>query len=166
MDYKELAPIIEKVFKEGLGQTKNPRFGNSVNATMSLSNSIKVSTISNGLEAQFNEYGYYINDGTRGTKKRKKQGKRGKGPFKPQQGTMIFNIMQWMKARGLGNDLGRGFAIRESILKNGIKANDWIGNTINLMFDEDGEVVQYLLQLGTEEIEEEITNIIEAIEGI
>ena len=162
MDTKELAPIIQRAFQKGLDNTKT-RFG-SVNATGSLRKSIKAAPVSDGIEVSMNEYGLFINEGTR----RSKYAGSVKGGG--QNSPMIQSLLAWIDAKNIrprfGTKLGLAFAIRSSIWNNGIRPNHWLDNVLDEMLAENGELYKYLQETTVEEIEEEIIRIFESIEGI
>lgn len=164
MDLNELAPIIQKTFQSGLDKSKS-RFGSPVNATRSLRNSIKASSVQSGIEVSMNEYGLFINEGTRRSKYAGKVQKGRGGDSK-----MITSLLAWIDAKKIkprfGTKLGLAFALRNSIWNKGITPNHWLDNVLDEMLDENGPVFKYLLQLGEEEIEDKIIEIFENLEGI
>jgi len=165
MDNKELAPIIQKAFQKGLDNTKT-RFG-SVNATRSLRNSIKAAPITDGIEVSMNNYGLFINEGTRRSKYAGSVRREGG------ESEMITSLVTWIKAKGIrprfggkNPELSLAFAIRNKIWENGIRPNHWIDNVLDEMLNENGELYKYLQEKTAEEIEERIIEIFESIEGI
>ena len=163
MDYKELTPLVVKAFQQGLDKSKS-KFGKPVNTTFKLRNSIKGTPISDGLIISFNEYGKFINEGTRRSKYAGET-KGGGG-----RSEMIESLLVWIDKKGIrprfGTKLGLALAIRNSIWNNGITANHWLDNVVDTMLDENGEIYKYLESMAVEDIEEQIVGIIESIEGI
>lgn len=165
MELKEIAPLLQKAFQTGLDKSKNPTFGGPVNATLSLRNSIKVIPQQNGFNVSMNEYGLFINEGTR---KSKYAGSVSKG--RGGNSEMITAILKWIDAKRIrprfGTKLGLAFAIRNSVWSKGIKANHWIDNVLDTMLNENSELYQYIQNTVAEDIENEIITIFESIEGI
>jgi len=161
MNLQELAPIVQRAFQTGLDKTKT-RFG-GVNATGSLRKSIKAAPIQNGIEISMNNYGLFINEGTRPSKYA--GGGKGNG-----NSPMIKSLLTWIDAKRIkprfGTKLGLALAIRESIWTNGIRANHWLDNVLDHMLDENSETYKYLSKMVEEEIEDEIIKLFETLEGI
>ena len=165
MDYKELAPIVQRAFQKGLDMSKNPKKGGPVNATLSLRNSIKAAPINSGIEVSMNNYGLFINEGTRRSKYAGSVSK-GRGG----QSEMITSILAWISAKNIqprfGTKLGLAFAIRNSVWSNGIKPNHWIDNVLDEMLNENSETYKYISQMAIDDIENEIIKLFETLEGI
>jgi len=161
MEYKDLAPIVQRAFQTGLDKTKT-RFG-GVNATGSLRKSIKAAPVQDGIEISMNSYGLMINEGTRPSKYA--GGGKGNG-----NSPMVKSLLMWIDAKRIkpkfGTKLGLALAIRQSIWSNGIRANHWLDSVLDHMLDENSETYKYFEQMAVEDIEEQIIELIETLEGI
>jgi len=164
MTFEELAPLVQKTFQTGLDKSKS-KFGKPVNASGSLRKSIKVNPVSDGLMVSMNDYGLFINEGTRRSKYAGEVQK-GRGG----RSEMITSLLSWIDTKGIrprfGTKLGLAFALRNSIWNNGVTPNHWLDNVLDEMLRDNSPLVQYLLEQSVEEIEDEIIKIFEQLEGI
>ncbi len=156
MDLDAIAPLVVDALKEALAEKKykygNPpqgtKLGNKI-ASGKLQNSISAVSNRDSISISMEDYGQYVQSGRR----------------RGAKGVPISALLDWIRERNIKprdmTERQLAFAIQRNIKKFGIRPSNWFDNAIDKLFDD-----PKLLDLISDNVEEEFEKIIDSIEGL
>lgn len=156
MDLEKIGPLVVDALKEALAEKKykygNPpqgtKLGNKI-ASGKLQSSITAVSNRDSISISMDDYGQYVQSGRR----------------RGAKGVPIAALLDWIRERNIKprdmTERQLAFAIQRNIKKFGIRPSNWFDNAIDKLFDD-----PKLLELISDNVEEQFEKIIDSIEGL